>query len=130
MRCQGTDSVNFSGSFVSMKKRPVLNVKPAAADKFALISEIWDKFVGNCLHCYRPGENITVNEQLLSSKTRYKHTQFMQNKPDKYGLKFWVAVDVETNVSAISSQILVDEVLIPMGSCLASTSFSTSWSHF
>lgn len=66
------------------------------ADKFALISEIWNKFVENCLRCYRPCENITVDEQLLPSKARCKFTQFMPNKPDKYGLKFWIAADVES----------------------------------
>ena len=39
-----------------------------AIDKLALISTIWNTFVENCLKHYRPGTNITVNEQLFLSK--------------------------------------------------------------
>jgi len=41
--------------------------------------------------CYKPGANITVDEQLFVLFTLY-----MVNKPDKFGIKFWLAVDVET----------------------------------
>ena len=34
-------------------------------DKFGLISAIWDKFLENCIVFYKPGENITVDEQLF-----------------------------------------------------------------
>ena len=37
---------------------------------------------------YKPGGNITIDEQLFPSKTRCKFTQYMLNKPDKFGLKF------------------------------------------
>jgi len=32
-------------------------------DKFALISEIWNKFIENSQACYKPGANITIEEQ-------------------------------------------------------------------
>ncbi|GBP10064.1 hypothetical protein EVAR_77499_1 [Eumeta japonica] len=41
-------------------------------DKFALISDVWKKFIENCLSCYKPGENVTVNEQLFSTKEKMK----------------------------------------------------------
>ena len=41
-----------------------------AIDKLALISTIWNTFVENCLKHYRPGTNITVNEQLFPTKAR------------------------------------------------------------
>ena len=31
-------------------------------NKFALISAVWDKFIENCIACYKPGENLTVDE--------------------------------------------------------------------
>ena len=37
-----------------------------------------------------------VDEQLLPCKARCKFIQYMANKPDKFGLKFWMAVDVES----------------------------------
>ena len=42
---------------------------------------------------YQPGPNIVVDEQLFPSKARCRFTQFMASKPDKYGQKFWMAVD-------------------------------------
>lgn len=34
-----------------------------------------------------------VDEQLFPTKA---HGQYMANKPDKFGIKFWIAADVET----------------------------------
>ena len=36
-----------------------------------------------------------MDEQLLPCKAQCKFIQYMANKPDKFGLKFWLAVDVE-----------------------------------
>ena len=64
-------------------------------DRFALISAVWDKFIENCIVCYKPAENITMNEQLFPTKACCRFIQYMANKPDKFGIKFWLAVDVE-----------------------------------
>lgn len=66
-----------------------------ASDKFCLASEIWDPFIENCQKAFIPEQDITVDEQLLPCKARCRFIQFMGNKPDKFGLKFWLAVDVE-----------------------------------
>lgn len=65
-------------------------------DKFALISDVWNKFMQNRLCCYKPGENITVDEQLFPSKVRCRFLQYIANKPDKFGIKFWLCVDVDS----------------------------------
>ena len=65
-------------------------------DRFALIFDIWNRFVDNSISCYKPGENITIDEQLFPTKSRGRFTQYMLNKPDKFGIKFWLAVDVES----------------------------------
>ena len=67
-----------------------------ATDKLALISTVWYTFVGNCLRHYKLGPNITVDEQLFPTKARCRFTQCMPNKPDKFGIKFWMAADVQT----------------------------------
>ena len=67
-----------------------------ATDKLALISTVWHTVVGNCLRHYRPGTNITVDEQLFPTKARCRFTQYMPNKSDKFGIKFWMAADVDT----------------------------------
>ena len=73
-------------------------------DKFALISAVWVKFIKNCVICYKPGENITVDEQLFPTKARCRFMQYMANKPEKFGIKFWLAVDVKSKyiLNAIS----------------------------
>lgn len=65
-------------------------------DKFALISEIWNKFIYNSQFCYKPHENISIDEQLFPTKARCKFTQYMPKKPQKFGIKFWLAVDVNS----------------------------------
>lgn len=62
-------------------------------DKFAMVSEIWNRFIENCVTCYKPGPNITVDEQLFPCKSRCPFTQYIASKPDKFGIKFWLAAD-------------------------------------
>ena len=38
-------------------------------DKFALISDIWNRLVDNSISHYKPGENITIDEQLSWTKS-------------------------------------------------------------
>ena len=65
-------------------------------DRFALFSVVWNRFIDNCISCYTPGAFITVDEQLFPSKCRCPFTQFMASKPDKYGQKYWLAVDKDS----------------------------------
>ncbi|KOX69489.1 hypothetical protein WN51_06573, partial [Melipona quadrifasciata] len=60
------------------------------------ISEVWRKFISNSQACYKPHENISIDEQLFPTKARCRFTQYMPNKPHKFGIKFWLAVDVES----------------------------------
>ena len=59
-------------------------------DKFCMVSENWSKLVQNSQAAYNPNCNLTVDEQLLPSKSRCPFTQNMPCKPDKFGIKFWV----------------------------------------
>ncbi|KAL2083869.1 hypothetical protein ACEWY4_019387 [Coilia grayii] len=68
----------------------------AQTDKFAAISNIWGLFVTNCITCYIPGRHITIGEQVFPSKTRCCFLQYIASKPDKFGIKFWVACDLKT----------------------------------
>ena len=65
-------------------------------DKFCMISTIWNQFIKNSIRCYNPSANITVDEQLFPTKARCPFTQYMPNKPDKFGIKFWLASDVDS----------------------------------
>ncbi|CAF1084542.1 unnamed protein product [Brachionus calyciflorus] len=68
----------------------------AGSDKFCMIRELWDKFIENSQACYRPNQHLTVDEQLLSSKNRCSFIQYIPSKPDKFGIKFWLIVEVVT----------------------------------
>lgn len=37
-------------------------------EKFALVSEIWNAFIKNCISNYNPGENLTIDKQLYPTK--------------------------------------------------------------
>ncbi|KAM3843278.1 uncharacterized protein ACN63O_021375 [Diretmus argenteus] len=67
-----------------------------SSDKFALMSEVWETFVNNSIACYKPAANITVDKQVLPTKARCNFTQYMANEPDKFGIKFWLAADVDS----------------------------------
>ena len=64
-----------------------------SGDKFALFSEIWVKFINNSKRFFKPHAYLSVDEQLYPTKVRCKFLQFMRNKPDKFGIKFWILVD-------------------------------------
>lgn len=65
-------------------------------DKFCLISPILDRFVENSQRCFVPGPSLTIDEQLFPTKARCRFTQYMPNKPDKFGIKFWILADLQT----------------------------------
>jgi hypothetical protein len=65
-------------------------------DKFAAIREVWSDFQDNLQKCFTPGSYVTIDEQLLSFKGKCPFRQYMPKKPDKYGLKFWLCVDVQS----------------------------------
>ena len=60
-------------------------------DLFAPVREILELFVTNCITAYVPHPTITIDEQLLPMKNRCKIIQYIATKPDKFGIKLWVA---------------------------------------
>ena len=65
-------------------------------DRFALFLVVWNRFIDNCISCFTPRTFITVDEKFFPSKCRYLFTQFMALKPNKYGQKYWLAVDKDS----------------------------------
>ena len=66
------------------------------ADKFAPIRQVFEHFANQCQKKYTCKFSLTVDEQLMLLKSRCSFVTFMQNKPDKYDVKFWVLANVET----------------------------------
>nr|XP_054604599.1 piggyBac transposable element-derived protein 1-like [Nothobranchius furzeri] len=65
-------------------------------DKFALVSNVWQMFVANCIKSYDPGQYITIDKQLFPTKSHCPFLQYIASKPDKFGIKFWVAYDLKS----------------------------------
>ena len=62
----------------------------------ASIRQVFKHFANQCQKKYTCKFSLTVDEQLMPLKSRCSFVIFMPNKPDKYGVKFWVLADMET----------------------------------
>lgn len=49
-------------------------------DKFALMLNVWNKFIVNIQNCFNPGANITVDEQLFPLKDVGLHSICQTNQ--------------------------------------------------
>ena len=65
-------------------------------DKFCLITVVWNCFIENCKKCYVPNCDLTIHEQLFLCKNRCPFIKYMANKPDKFGIKFWLFADAQS----------------------------------
>jgi len=66
-------------------------------DPFAAVRKIWEVFINNCKQRYCPGENITIDEQLLAFRGRCVFRMYIRNKPAKYGLKIMMVCDSKSS---------------------------------
>jgi hypothetical protein len=65
-------------------------------DKFCMASWIVNRFTENSQKSYVPAEHLCADEQLFPTKARCRFIQYMPSKPDKYGIKFWILVEVDS----------------------------------
>ena len=65
-------------------------------DKFVYIREQLESFVTNCLFNYTPDWSLTIDEQLFPMKNRCPFIVYMANKPEKFGMKFWMLAEVDS----------------------------------
>lgn len=66
-------------------------------NKFAPISELFDKFVENCKNNFNPGINVTIDEMLVPFRGRCGFRMYIPNKPAKYGMKIQIMADSKTH---------------------------------
>lgn len=67
-----------------------------ARDKFCHIREIFEHVVENFQKHYVPGENVTLDEQLVPFRGRCSFKQYIKSKPARYGIKVFAVVDSES----------------------------------
>lgn len=68
-----------------------------STDKFAPIRELFEKWSDLLPDYFNPHECVTIDEQLLGFHGRCQFRQYMPSKPERYGLKFWLAVCARTS---------------------------------
>ncbi|KAI5089745.1 dual specificity protein phosphatase 26 isoform X1 [Silurus meridionalis] len=83
-----------------------MRVERVKTDKFAANSYIWTRFNKNCAESFTTGEHMTIDEQLFPTKVLCPFTQYIATKPDKFGIKFWMATDLETKYVCNASPYL------------------------
>lgn len=66
-------------------------------DKLAPLRDIWIMFLARLPMMYRPGMDMTVDEQLVSFRGRCGFRQYIPSKPGKYGLKIFWNCDARTS---------------------------------
>lgn len=66
-------------------------------DKFCPIREVFDYWKDCFSKFVVPGENVTVDEQLVAFRGKCPFKQYMSSKPAVYGIKFFLLTDPETN---------------------------------
>ena len=65
-------------------------------DRLSSIRYIFELFTKQLPRHFIPGENLTVDEQLVPFRGCCCFVQYMPKKPAKYGLKFWLLCDVDS----------------------------------
>jgi len=55
-------------------------------EPFAPVSQIWEVFINNCKQRYCPGENITIDEQLLAFRGRCGFRMYVQDRTNRQSM--------------------------------------------
>lgn len=75
---------------------PETRVERIERDKLAPIRWLWDNFIECCGRMYVPGENLTIDEQLLAFQGRVGFKIYKPSKPTKYEMKIVLYCDNKT----------------------------------
>ena len=72
--------------------------------KEAPIANVWNAVISKFISNYVPSEQVTVDEQLCTTKGRVSFKTYIPPKPGKYGIKIWVLADAK-NAYLCNAQI-------------------------
>lgn len=67
------------------------------SDKLAAFRHVWSLFQKNLSEHFIPSKEITIDEQLVTTRGRCSFKQYIPSKPGKYGIKIFWLVDATTN---------------------------------
>lgn len=74
-----------------------------------MLAPISDIFVSNCKKSFNPDEDLCVDEQLVPFRGKAPFRVYMNNKPDKYGLKIWALADYKSAYT-INMQVYLGKI--------------------
>ena len=64
-----------------------------ADDPLKKVRPFYDDLKRKSQELYQPLRKLSVDERMVKSKARTHFQQYIQNKPTKWGFKFWVIAD-------------------------------------
>ncbi|KAF2887353.1 hypothetical protein ILUMI_18820 [Ignelater luminosus] len=73
---------------------PQINNQDVFEDQHATIRRLCELLNEKSLSVYCPSENLTIDEQLIGFRGRFREEVYIPNKPNKYGIKIIDANDV------------------------------------
>ncbi|XP_008421750.1 piggyBac transposable element-derived protein 4-like [Poecilia reticulata] len=62
-------------------------------DKLFRLRPVYDEILRACQAYYHPKREIAVDERMVATKAKTSMTQYMKNKPNKWGLKLFVLAE-------------------------------------
>lgn len=75
-------------------------------EKFCLISEIWVFIYTKLPKIINLSYDLVIDQQLFSRKTKCSFTQYVNKKPDKFSIKFWLLAVPNLSIYAMVNYIL------------------------
>ena len=61
------------------------------------IREAWEIFNSQCRELCGLGPHVTIDEMLQKFRGRCRFRRYMPQKPERYGIKYWVLADAESH---------------------------------
>ena len=65
-------------------------------DPLYKLREITDILTDRFKLCYKPGRELSIDENMIGTKCRVPFLQYMPKKPTKWGINVWVCADANT----------------------------------
>lgn len=84
----------------------------AGYDKLFRIKPLYDEVRTACMSHYHPEQHLSVDERMVATKAKTGMTQFMKDKPTRWGMKLFVLAD-SSNGYTINFQMYTGKSHIP-----------------
>ncbi|KAL2731776.1 LOW QUALITY PROTEIN: piggyBac transposable element-derived protein 4-like [Vespula squamosa] len=108
--------------------RKCIRIPRLKTDKFAHISNAWNRFIENNQNNYKPHMNLSVDEKLFPAKVNCKYMQYISSKSDVFGIAFLLTSDTNSKYIIKGLSYLGKEETPPSSTPLGELLYS-NWSN-